>query len=98
MQGIIDKPEVQALMQRDLSLPDSDFKRDGNALQVRVSGGVITWLRRHRPYSIRAFNSPADSNWRGAGKFCLEVIMKASDTIDKYSAPTTVIMKNSGKV
>ena len=97
MASVIDKPEIQALMQRDLSLPDSDFKRDGNALQVRVSGGMMVWLKRNR-ITTKQFNSPADGSWRGAGKFCIEVLIKASDTIDKYSAPTTVIMKNSGKV
>jgi hypothetical protein len=98
MQSVIDKPEIQALMQRDLSLPDSDFRREGNALQVKVSGGVIFWLKRHHTARIRQFNSPADGSWRGAGKFCIEIPIKVSDVIDKYTAPTTVLMKNSGKV
>ena len=97
MQSVIDKPEIQALMQRDLSLPDSDFRRDGNALQVRVSGGVIFWLKRHRPAYVRQFNSPADGSWRGAGKFCIEIPIKVSAIMDQYNAPTT-IMNKSGKV
>lgn len=97
MNTVLDKPEIQALMQRDLSLPDSDFRREGNSLQIRVSGGMMIWLKRNKVISRQLF-SPADSSWRGAGKFCIEVLIKASDVIDKYAAPTTVMMKNSGKV
>jgi hypothetical protein len=47
---------------------------------------------------VKTFNSPADSSWRGAGKFCIEIPIKVSDVIDKYTAPTTVFMNKSGKV
>jgi len=97
MASVIDKPEIQALMQRDLSLPDSDFRRVGNSLQIRVSGGVATWVLRNC-IKVKTFNSPADSSWRGAGRFCIEIPIKVSDVIDKYTAPTTVFMRNSGKI
>ncbi len=70
------QPELmQRLLAADLDLTEGDFAYHESDLYVIAKPGVMGWLKaNHKFYTnVTGFMSPADSEWNGAGKYCLEI-------------------------
>jgi hypothetical protein len=62
-------------MQEALGLDGADFAYHATDLYVVAKPGVLEWLEANHSYpeNISGFRSQEDSNWNGAGKWCLDI-------------------------
>lgn len=87
------QPELmQRLLAADLDLTEGDFANHETDLYVLAKPGVHEWLKKNYKYyfsNVIGFTSPADSEWNGAGKYCLEIPFNANWPTDPSRTPAT---------
>lgn len=81
---------MKRLIAADLDLTADDFGNHATDLYVVCKPGVREWLKENHKYycNVTGFMSPADSEWNGAGKYCLEIPFAANWPTDPHKKDT----------
>jgi hypothetical protein len=82
---------MQQLLAADLGLTPEHFGSHATDLYVVALPGVREWLKENHKFfsNVTMFQSPADSQWLGAGKMCFDIPFAGNWPTDPHKKKDT---------